>query len=705
MNNKLRLRIDEERRISNKTIFVRGWASDENGNPVDSILVKKNGKISKIEFNNERRDDVLKIIYGKDIDEYKVGFQIYVDNLDSFTLIFAKGEYKKEFRVSFVSLIMMKVLSKPNKVEDTKLSYEEYYKLTKPSIGELNRQRKLNLSKCPKFSIIVPLYNTPIKFLKEMLDSVINQTYSKWELCLADGSDKEHIEEISKIIKQYQEKDSRIEYKILEKNLGISDNTNEALKMANGDFIILFDHDDLLREDALYEFAKAIKENDQIDCIYSDEDKTHGEDLFEPHFKPDYNIDLLCSNNYICHLFGVRKKLVDIYGGFRKEYDGSQDHDFILRMCENARYIKHIPKVLYHWRVHNNSTAQNPENKMYCFTSGQKAVRDHYQRVWPNLKIDRVENGASLGIYHTIWYFDEYPLISVIIPNKDHTDDLDKAIRSMIKKGTWPNLEFVVVENNSTEKETFEYYKKIQEEFNNVKVVYYKGEFNYSKINNFGVKYAKGNYYLLMNNDVELIEKDSLKEMVGYLQRDDVGIVGCRLLYSDNTIQHAGVIIGINGIAGHAFAGYQSEETYFNRALQVQDYSAVTAAVLLTKKEVYDSVNGFDESFKVAFNDTDFCLRVRQLDKLVVYNPYACFYHYESKSRGLDDTPEKKRRFNQEIALFLDRYERLLEKGDEYYNPNLSLCSGDWCIKDLRKEKIGKQFYSKDDIRQIKNYL
>ena len=587
-------------------------------------------------------------------------------------------------------------------------TYKQWYNKTKASKEELERQRNEEIKETdPKFSVLVPLYNTPLNFLDEMIESVIDQTYGKWELCLADGSDEAHVDEVSKEVNKYQDKDTRVLYKRLEKNEGISGNTNEALKMATGDFIVLFDHDDLLTEDALYEFAKAIREDEEVDCIYSDEDKVdeNTENYYEPHFKPDYNIDLLCSTNYICHLFAVRKTLTDKYGGFRSEYDGSQDHDFILRMTEQARKTAHVAKILYHWRVHSNSTAQNPENKMYCFTSGQKAVKAHYERVWPNIKIDKVDNGAYLGAYHIQTHFDEYPLISVIIPNKDHTEDLDKAIRSMIEKGTWPNLEFIVVENNSEKEETFTYYKKIQKEFDNVKVVMYDGDFNYSRINNFGVKYASGEYYLLMNNDVELIEPDSMKEMMGYCQREDVGIVGCRLLYKDNTIQHAGVIIGISGVAGHSFKGLDSSKTYFGRAMLAQDYSAVTAAVLLTKKSVYEAVNGLDETFAVAFNDIDFCMRVRKLDKLVVYNPYACFYHYESKSRGLDIEPEKQKRFNHEIALFIDRYNDFLNKGDNYYNQNLTLVRDDFSLKDLSVEKIGEQFYSKEQIEVLKSYL
>jgi O-antigen biosynthesis protein len=647
---------------------------------------------SCFEIKKTRRNDVA-IKYFKETIDNEYGFHLKIEKGNTLIVSCGSGELKFSIDDAFIRKCKFSIYvhnrgplralvdwyrAKKNHT----LTYKQWYNKTKASKEELERQRKEEIKETdPKFSVLVPLYNTPLNFLDEMIESVIDQTYGKWELCLADGSDEAHVDEVCKEVKKYQDKDTRVLYKRLEKNEGISGNTNEALKMATGDFIVLFDHDDLLTEDALYEFAKAIREDEEVDCIYSDEDKIKdGNVLADPHFKPDYNIDMLCSDNYICHLFAVRKTLTDKYGGFRSEYDGSQDHDFILRMTEQARKTAHVAKILYHWRVHSNSTAQNLENKMYCFTSGQKAVKAHYERVWPNIKIDRVENGISLGIYHTVWHFDEYPLISVIIPNKDHTEDLDKAIRSMIEKGTWPNLEFIVVENNSEKEETFAYYEKIEKEYANVKVVKYEGSFNYSKINNYGAKYAHGDYFLLMNNDVELIEPDSMKEMMGYCQREDVGIVGCRLLYEDNTIQHAGVIIGI-GVAEHVFKNQLSEDdTYFNRAMIAQDYSAVTAAVMLVKRSVYEELNGLDETFAVAFNDIDFCLRARELNKLVVYNPYACFHHYESKSRGADTTDEKIDRFMDEVNHFMQKWDKYYKNGDPYYNVNLSKEHSDFSI-------------------------
>lgn len=439
--------------------------------------------------------------------------------------------------------------------------------------------------------------------------------------------------------------------------------------------------------------AKAINEHPGADVIYSDEDKMDmdGGALFDPHFKPDFNIDLLRSVNYICHLFVVSHDLAARVGGFRQEFDGAQDYDFIFRCTEGASEVCHIPKVLYHWRCHQNSTASNPESKLYAFEAGSRAIMAHYKRV--GIEAERVEKGVDYGIYHSIYKIKGEPLVSVIIPNKDHRQDLDLCIRSISERATYKNLEFIVVENNSTEPETFAYYEKIQKEFPNVRVVRWEREFNYSAINNFGVTFAKGEYLLFLNNDTEPIEPRFIEEMLGLCQRDDVGIVGARLLYQDDTIQHAGVVVGFGGIAGHTFIGlHKAENSYFHRAMSTQDYSAVTAACMMSKKSIFQQVGGFTEELAVAFNDIDYCMKVRAAGKLVVYNPYALLYHYESKSRGLEDTPEKIARFNREIRIFADRWPEILEKGDPYYNPNLTLRKSNFALRDLKKEGIGEPY-------------
>lgn len=549
-----------------------------------------------------------------------------------------------------------------------------------PTKEELRRQAKKEYPLKPVFSIVVPLYKTPVQYLEELIRSVQNQTYGNWELCLSDGSGEDS--PIQMILKEWKEKEPRIKVVYKGKPLQISENTNEAMKIATGDFIVFVDHDDLLPPNALYECAKAYNQSPQTEFLYSDEDKVSmdGKDFFQPHFKPDFNIDLLCSMNYISHLSVVKKELADRIGYLNPEYDGAQDYDFVLRCVGATKNIYHIPKVLYHWRAHKDSTAENPESKMYAFEAGAKAIQAYYDRMGISATVSQ---GEYPGLYRTKYIFKEEPLISILIPNKDHIEDLDKCIQSIEKKSSYRNYEYIVIENNSTEEETFEYYKKLEKTNSKVHVVRYKGDFNYSSINNYGATFAKGDYLLLLNNDTEIINEDCLSELLGYCTRDDVGIVGARLYYEDDTVQHAGVVIGFGGIAGHTFIGYdRTENGYFSRIICAADYSAVTAACMMVKRSVFDEVGGLSTELKVAFNDIDFCLKVRATGKLVVYNPYAELHHYESKSRGLEDSPEKIKRFNNEIDIFLSRWPEILEKGDPYYNPNLSLNHSNFSLRE-----------------------
>ncbi|PPK83567.1 GT2 family glycosyltransferase [Lacrimispora xylanisolvens] len=574
---------------------------------------------------------------------------------------------------------------------DSDYDYPEWVSLTKTTEEELAQQRETVFDYMPKLSVVIPAYKTPERFLSAMLDSLLAQTYTNWEVCVADGSPRG--EGVERVLKRYAMKDERFRYVILGENKGISGNTNAAIEMATGDFIVLADHDDTLAPDALFECVKAINQDPEIDVVYTDEDKLDidGGELFEPHFKPDFNPDLLTSVNYICHLFVVNHELLLEVGLFKEEFDGAQDYDFILRCTEKARKICHIPKALYHWRCHQDSTASNPESKLYAFEAGARAVKAHYDRL--GIPVKSVEKGIDYGIYHTTFEITGDPLVSVIIPNKDHSADLDLCMRSLIEKSTYKNLEFIVVENNSADPATFAYYEKIQKEFEFVHVVTWEREFNYSAINNFGVTFAKGEYLLFLNNDTELINPESMEEMLGYCQREDVGITGVRLLYSDDTIQHAGVVVGFGGIAGHTFIGlHKAESSYFNQAMCARNYSAVTAACMMSKRSLFDQVGGFSEDLAVAFNDIDYCMKIRSLNKLVVYVPYALFYHYESKSRGLEDTPEKVERFNREIKKFSEKWPDILRDGDPYYNPNLTLRKSNFALRDLKKEKIGEPY-------------
>lgn len=552
---------------------------------------------------------------------------------------------------------------------------EDYYISAQRREQEENAQFPKDI----KFSVLVPLYNTPEKFLKEMIESVEAQTYKNWELCLADGSDSEH-SFVGEICKKYAGKDERIKYEKLEKNLGISENTNACIRMATGEYIALFDHDDLLHPSALYEVMRAICEHG-ADFIYTDENTFSEEprDAYNPHFKPDFSPDTLRSYNYICHLSAFSRELLDSVGYFRSEYDGSQDYDLILRLTEKAKNVFHIRKILYYWRAHKNSVAQDVGAKPYTVTAAKKALAAHLERC--GLKGEVLDSSVPTT-YHIKYEIDGNPLISVIIPNKDHTDDLDICLKSLYEKSSYKNFEVIIVENNSTEKETFEYYEAIARKHGNIKIVKWEGNFNYSAINNFGVNYAKGEFILLLNNDVEIINGSCLEEMLMFAQRKDVGAVGAKLYYSDDTVQHAGVILGLGGTAGHAHKHFgRSHPGYMARASIAQNLSACTAACLMMRRDVFDEVGGLDESFEVAFNDVDLCMKIRKKGYLVVFTPYAELYHYESKSRGNDSTPEKLERFRGEIDRFKEKWKKQLDDGDPYYNPNLTLTRDDFSLK------------------------
>lgn len=557
---------------------------------------------------------------------------------------------------------------------------KKYHTKLIPTEQELRAQRNAKFPYMPLISIVVPMYNTKEKYLRELLDSVANQTYVNWQLCLADGSDEGAV--CRDIVKEYQKRFFRIAYKAI-KNKNISDNTNEAIAMAEGDFIVFADHDDRLAEFALYEIVKCINETKNVDFIYSDEDKmsADGKKFYSPHFKSDFNIDLLRSVNYICHMVAVSRTLLNKTGLLDNKFDGAQDYDFVLRSVEQAECIKHIPKLLYHWREHVSSTAFNPDSKKYAYDAGRRALEAHYKRMKIDAGVDRMNYP---GYYRTRYELKDNPLVSVIIPNKDHIDDLKRCVESLYEINEYKNIETIIVENNSENKETFEYYEQLKERYGTIRVVIWEKDFNYSAINNFGAGFAKGKYILLLNNDVRFIPdcSDGLKEMVAVCERDDVGIVGSKLYYEDGAIQHAGVILGIRGVAGHAFAGKPHEDMgYFNRAVIMQDLSAVTAACMLVKKEVYTEAGGLDETLKVAFNDVDFCLKVRENGWLVVFDPYAELIHGESKSRGAEDSVEKIRRFNREIDRFKEKWQQELAKGDPYYNVNLTLEMCDFSMK------------------------
>ena len=551
-----------------------------------------------------------------------------------------------------------------------------------PNAEERRREEETVFPREIKISVLVPLYNTPEKFLREMIDSVVTQTYKNWELCLADGSDDKHTD-VGRICQEYIEKDSRIKYQKIEKNLGISGNTNVCFSMATGNFIGLFDHDDVMHPSLLFECVKTVCEKD-ADYVYTDEatfTSPNLDDLIVLHFKPDYSPDNLRANNYICHFSMFDADLLKKTGLFRPEYDGSQDHDMILRLTEEAKHVCHIPKILYYWRSHPNSVAADIGAKTYAIDAAKRAVHDH-MRDYYGIEVEVESTRAFPTIFQIKYPINGEPLISIVIPNKDHVEDLRRCITSIEKKSTWKNYEIVVVENNSVEQSIRDYYKELESD-PKVKIVTYEGGFNYSRINNVGVKETKGEYLLFLNNDTEVISPDWMEQLLMYAQRKDVGAVGAKLYYADNTIQHAGVVIGLGAHRSAAHTHYKMPREhlgYMGRLCYAQDVTAVTGACLMVKKSIYEEVDGLDESFTISLNDVDLCLKIREKGYLNIFTPFAELYHYESKTRGMEEG-EKLRRYERECAHFRDKWKEQLDAGDPYYNPNFSLDYSDFTLR------------------------
>ena len=539
----------------------------------------------------------------------------------------------------------------------------------------------------PKISIVVPLYNTPLNFLEELLDSVVNQTYRNWELCcVAAGQDTavgQHVQARAKA-------DPRIRYQKLTENEGIAGNTNHGFELATGDYIALLDHDDILHPCALWYTAQAIVEQG-ADFVYTDEATFEGkvENVVLYHFKPDFMLDNLRSNNYICHLTTFSKVLMEqAGGGERAEYNGSQDYDLFLRLTEKAQKIAHIPHALYYWRSSPNSTASDISAKTYCIDAGIAALKAHYARC--GVAVDDVTLiPGTPGYYKTDYTMAHPGRVSILIPTCDHIRDLETCVESIYARTTYPDFEILLIENNSKEEQTFRSYERMRKEHpDTLKVLTWQGKgFNYSALNNFGARYATGEYLLLLNNDTEVITPGWLEEMVMYAQQKRVGCVGAKLLYPDDTIQHAGVGFGIGGVAGHLHKYFPAtSDGYMGRLNYVQDVYGDTAACLLIRKEIYDEVHGLDESYAVAFNDVDFCVRVREAGYTNVFTPFAQLYHYESKSRGMEDNPEKQKRFQGEVLRFQARWGDLLAKGDPCTNPNFDIQREDFSLKILPLE-------------------
>lgn len=699
--------------VKNGKIFATGWAvssvteneieitvTDEKKEPVDAIVTwaarpdvglakygdPKAGHVGiflEIPFRGQH----LVTVHFKE--KNAQGNVITEQSLPLNPALIAARKFLKESKAQYVSTKKSLIWLKKKLTRKEYADYDTWLRIMRVSRQELFAQRKTKFSYAPKFSVVVPLYHTPAKFLKDLVRSMMYQSYANWELCLVNASPEDV--HLTSLLENWAMRDKRIRVIRLEKNLGIAQNTNAGIAASTGEFIAFLDHDDFLEPDALFCYADALNKDKTIDVFYSDEDKTdeYAAHYFYPHFKSDFNIDLLHANNYMCHFLAVRKSLVDTVGGLNEKFDGAQDYDFVLRLTENTKKIYHCPRILYHWRCSNQSTAANQGNKMYAIHAGKAALNAHYKRIGWNA---RAQEGAVDGWYQTKFTLKEEPLVSILIPNKDHTDDLDVCLNSFFERADYQNYEFIIIENNSVLPETFAYYEKIEKEHDNVKVVYWEAGFNYSTINNFGFKFAKGDYIMLLNNDVELITPDIFQSMLGFCMRPEVGIVGAKLLYNDHTVQHAGVLVGAGGLADHVFKGlHEDDPGYMGRAISSQDVSAVTAACLMVKKSVYEEVGGLEEEFQVAFNDVDFCLKVRKAGYLIVYDADVKLFHYESKSRGMEDTTERFIRFGNEMMLLNSKWDILSTFVDPYYNPNLSYLEYykiNHTIKDVRKQQL-----------------
>lgn len=524
----------------------------------------------------------------------------------------------------------------------------------------------------PLISILLPVYQTPERWLRRCIESVLAQAYPRWQLCIVDDASPDA--RVLEIAREYANLDSRIQVSRREINGHISEASNSALDVAIGSYVALLDHDDELRPHALLEVAEAIDSDGAIGLVYSDEDKLDAEGRrFDPYFKPEFDPDLLRSQNYICHFTVIRTDLVRAVGGFRKGFEGSQDHDLILRCTEQLlpAQIRHIPKVLYHWRAIPGSTALTRDAKDYASSAGAKAVGEHLARRHPGARVEELSHGH----YRVRWPLPSPPpKVTLVIPTRDNVGLLRMCIESILARTSYPSFEIVVVDNRSSEADALAYLTQ-QEGRERVRVLRYDAPFNYSAINNLAVKESDGDIIGLVNNDIEVISGDWLEEMVSQALRPDVGAVGAMLYYPNDTIQHAGVVLGVHGVAAHLYAGMpRGFPGHGGRARVAQSLSAVTGACLLVRRDLYELAGGLDESLQVAFNDIDFCLRLRALGYRNVWTPFAELYHRESASRGTEDTEEKRRRFAQEVELMLQRWGVELRQ-DPAYNINLSLNS------------------------------
>ncbi len=709
--NLIEYHIDEEQITQGNILMIRGWVVNQMDS--DDVFVQNtDGKIVECTIIRHKRPDVEEVKGISETENRNLGFTITVDleniHNQNICLCFRGQDIQKIYRVNVKKLKrentglyqQIKILSLENKnknwqyikeygfgrfvryvknsqLKDGEQEYEEWFKDHETFRKELKRQRNAIFSYMPLVSVVVVLRDTDIKYLNKVLDAYVDQTYSNWQLCLVDANKGE---EVCAFLRKNYKKEIRISYKKVTEEQNISESLNAALKLAMGDYILFSDQKIVAAPDALFGMVKAITEK-KADMIYTDEDEISidGKCHYNPRFKPDFNLFRLRENNYIGQFWTVRKEILEQIGRFRPEYDGAQNYDMILRCCEQAAKVVHIPRVLCHYVNDGKMLLQEQQKKNW--EAGRRALEDHYKR----MQIRAVtELADKAGWYRSHMAIQGEPMVSIIIPNKDHINDLELCISSIEEKTTWKNYEIIIVENNSVEKETFVYYETLKNRYPNIRILTWKKEFNYSAINNFAVKEAQGEFLLFLNNDVEIITESWIEEMLQFCQQKNVGMVGAKLYYPDDTIQHAGVVIGLGGVAAHILCKLPRDaEGYMRRLCCVQEMSAVTAACMMVKTSVFKAVEGFDEELKVAFNDIDLCMKVRSKGQKILFIPYAELYHYESKSRGMEDTPEKQLRFAREVNCFRRKWERELLKGDPYYSPNLTLNNTDCSLRKL----------------------
>ena len=610
---------------------------------------------------------------------------------------FRKFSYNlKRYGLAYTSKkVFKKIFHIREKVASNQERYLAWMEKNNPTMQELEAQKETIFKEEPVFSIVVPMFNPKQKYIEELINSIMEQTYDKWELCIADGSNSSN-----DYIKNLAKENKKIKYKFLNENNGISENTNEAIKMADGDYLVFVDHDDLIPKETLYELTKAINENKNADFIYTDHDKINEKyERFAPYFKPDYSPETLECNNYITHLVAVKKSLQKEVGFLDSRFDGAQDFDFNLRCTEKAKCIVHIPKRLYHWRVSGSSTADTADAKPYAFTIGTYVVEEHLKRLGRKGKVTQSEEVP--GFYKIEYEIIGNPKVSILIPSKDNVRLLKGCIDSILKHTTYPNYEIVIIENNS-KPDTFDFYKKIIKKDKIVIMDYTNNsyltnkesrtlirpslptsEFNYSALINCGVRNVVDSEYIIqLNNDTKIITPNWIELMLGYAQFKEIGAVGAKLYYEDKTIQHAGIAYGIGGTAGNLLVNLPyGSHAYYNAEAQTRNVSAITGACLMARKDIYEEVGYMNEDLKVAFNDVDFCLKILEKKHRLVYNPNVELMHFESKTRGYETTKEKQERFDKEANKFKEIWKEVLAKPDPYYNVNFTRKTCNFDIK------------------------